>query len=176
MDQKNPQILLFTEEEIAESIAVIARRIDEDFASGDVVLVGVLKGAFVFLADLMRKLTISPVIDFIWLSSYGDARSSSGTVEILSDLQADIRGKDVIVVEDIIDTGLTLRFIKEELTKRMPRSLRVCVLLDKRFRRKADIEPDYTAIALEKNLFVVGYGLDSAEQYRHLPGIYYLER
>lgn len=170
----NPQ-LLYSQEKIAERVAALADRINRDFAAGDVVLVGVLKGAFVFLADLIRRLSISPVIDFVWLSSYGGNTMSSGRIKILKDLQTDIGGKDVIIVEDIIDTGLTLRYLKEELIKRQPRSLRLCVLLDKRFRREVDINPDYAAIILEKDLFVIGYGLDSAERYRHLPGIYFLE-
>jgi hypoxanthine phosphoribosyltransferase len=166
--------LLYSEKDIVDRVAALAGQINRDFSSGDVVLVGVLKGAFVFLADLMRRLSISPVIDFVWLSSYGDKTVSSGTIEIVRDLQTDIYGKDVIVVEDIVDTGLTLAFLKNELSKRQPRSLRVCVLLDKRFRREVDLEPDYTAITLNEDLFVVGYGLDSAEHYRHLPGVYYV--
>ena len=174
MNVKNPQIL-YSEEKISKRVAAIADQINRDFPSGDVVLVGVLKGAFVFLADLIRKLSIFPFIDFIWLSSYGDATTSSGKIKILKDLQTDIGGKDVIIVEDIIDTGLTLKFLKEELAKRRPRSLKVCVLLDKRFRREAAITPDYTAITLDDDLFVIGFGLDCAERYRHLPGIYFLE-
>ena len=174
MNVKNPQIL-YSADNIADRVAAMADQISRDFASGDVVLVGVLKGAFVFLADLMRKLSISPLIDFIWLSSYGNSTTSSGKIEILKDLQTDIAGKDVIIIEDIIDTGLTLTFLKDELAKRQPRSLKVCVLLDKRFRRKVDMRPDYTVITIEEDLFVVGYGMDSAERYRHLPGIHYLE-
>jgi len=137
-------------------------------------MVGVLKGAFVFLADLVRKLTINPVIDFVWLSSYGEGTMSSGTIEIVKDLETDITGKDVIIVEDIIDTGYTLQFLKREFAKRSPRSLTVCVFLDKIFRREVDIQADYVGVALDRDYFVVGFGLDCAEQYRHLSGIYYI--
>ncbi len=166
---------LYSKEMIYDRVAAVADRISCDFPSGDVVLVGVLKGAFVFLADVMRKLTISPIVDFIWLSSYGESTTSAGRVEIVKDLQIDIGGRDVIIIEDIIDTGCTLKFLKEELAKRAPRSLKVCVLLDKRFRRKVNVQPDYVAIPMEKDLFVIGYGLDCAERYRHLAGIYYID-
>lgn len=165
---------LYSKEVIRERVAALAKEISRDYPAGEVVLVGVLKGAFVFLADLMRELTISPSIDFIWLSSYGASTTSSGSVEILKDIQTDISGKEVIIVEDIIDTGFTVKFLKEELARRQPHSLKICVLLDKRFRRKVAVHPDYVGITMDKDFFVIGYGLDCSERYRHLPGIYCL--
>jgi hypoxanthine phosphoribosyltransferase len=166
---------LYSKEMIGKRVTALAEEISRDYPKGDVVLVGVLKGAFVFLADLIRELTISPSIDFIWLSSYGASTTSSGSVEILKDLETDITGKEVIIVEDIIDTGFTVKFLKEELATRQPHSLKVCVLLDKRFRRKVAIQPDYVGIAMDEDFFVIGYGLDCSERYRHLAGIYYID-
>ena len=167
--------ILYPKEMIRQRVTALAEEISRDYPPDEVVLIGILKGAFVFLADLMRKLTISPSIDFIWLSSYGSSTSSSGEVKIVKDLQTEIAEKHVIIVEDIIDTGYTLKFLKEELGKRHPRSLKVCVLLDKRFRRKVDIQPDYVGMSMDEDLFVIGYGLDCSERYRHLSDIYYLE-
>ena len=114
-------------------------------------------------------------IDFVRLSSYGDSTTSSGNVRIVKDLETSITGKDVIVVEDIIDTGLTMEFLKRELSERQPRSLKVCVLLDKKFRRQVAINVDYVGISMAKDYFVVGYGLDFSERYRQLPEIYHIE-
>lgn len=138
-------------------------------------MVGVLKGAFVFLADLVRALRIPVSIDFVQLASYGASTTSAGNVKILKDIEATIDDKDVIIVEDIIDTGVTLTFLKEELSKRNPRSLKVCTLLDKRFRRVASIDADYVGISMEEDHFVVGYGLDVAERYRNLAEVYCVE-
>lgn len=167
--------ILYTKEVIHQRVADLADQISRDYPSGSVLLVGVLKGAVVFLADLIRALKIPATIDFVRLSSYGSSTTSSGKVEIIKDLEMPIAGKDVIIVEDIIDTGLTIKFLKEELTKRQPRSLRICTLLNKEFRRKVEITADYVGITMDKDYFVVGYGLDFSERYRYLSDIHYLE-
>lgn len=167
--------ILYTKEVIHQRVADLADQISRDYPSGSVLLVGVLKGAVVFLADLIRALKIPATIDFVRLSSYGSSTTSSGKVEIIKDLEMPIAGKDVIIVEDIIDTGLTIKFLKEELTKRQPRSLRICTLLNKEFRRKVEITADYVGITMDKDYFVVGYGLDFSESYRYLSDIHYFE-
>ena len=135
----------------------------------------VLKGAFVFLADLIRAMSVPLSIDFVLLSSYGSATTSSGKIEILKDMETSATGKDIVLVEDIIDTGLTMAFLKKEILGRQPRSLKVCALLDKRFRRQTDMDADYVGITMERDYFVVGYGLDYSERFRHLPEIHYVE-
>ena len=115
------------------------------------------------------------IIDFVRLSSYGTSIASSGTVQILKDSETSITGKNVIIVEDIIDTGLTLKFLKDEFTKRQPRSLKICTLIDKKFRRKVEIDADYVGITMDRDDFIVGYGLDWAENYRQLPDICSIE-
>jgi hypoxanthine phosphoribosyltransferase len=165
--------LLFSSEEIARQVERLAREISRDYQSGDVVLVGILKGVFIFLADLVRHLTIPAEIDFVRLASYGSGTTSSGTVRLAHDVESNIAGRDVLIVEDIVDSGLTLAFLKEHLLTRGPRSLRICALVDKGERRSVQVELDYVGLHLDKG-FVVGYGLDCKECYRHLPAIYEL--
>ena len=167
--------VLYSKETILKRVNDIAYQISLDFPSGDILLVAVLKGAFVFLADLIRSIKIPIMIDFVQLSSYGTSTVSSGEVRILKDVETSITGKDVIIVEDIIDTGLTMEFLRRELKRRKPRSLKICTLLDKKFRRQVEINADYVGISMDKDYFVVGYGLDFSERYRHLPEIYYIE-
>jgi len=167
--------VLYSKETILKRVKDIAYQISLDFPSGDILLVAVLKGAFVFLADLIRSIKIPIAIDFVQLSSYGTSTVSSGEVRILKDVETSITGKDVIIVEDIIDTGLTMEFLRRELKRRKPRSLKICTLLDKKFRRQVEINADYVGISMDKDYFVVGYGLDFSERYRHLPEIYYIE-
>jgi len=166
--------ILYTQETILEKVTGLADQVSRDYPSGNVLLVAVLKGAFVFLADFIRALKIPVFIDFVQLSSYGTSSVSSGKVKILKDVETSVTGKDVIVIEDIIDTGLTVKFLKEELSKRKPRSLKICALLDKNFRRQVAIDADYVGISMDKDYFIVGYGLDFSESYRHLPEIYYI--
>lgn len=154
---------------------VLQRRIEElgeeissDYAGRDLLLVGVLKGAVFFMADLMRNLTIPCEIDFMAISSYGDATDSSGVVRILKDLDINIEGRDVLVVEDIIDSGLTLSYLVRNLEAREPASLEVCSLLTKPERREIDVPVRYVGFEIP-NRFVIGYGLDFAERYRNLP-------
>jgi hypoxanthine phosphoribosyltransferase len=167
--------VLYNKTTILNRVKDLAQQISQDYPSGELILVGVLKGGFIFLADLVRALKIPAHIDFVRLASYGYSTHSSGKVKILKDLETSITGKDVIIVEDIIDTGLTLKFLKQELTKRRPRSLKICVLLDKKSQRRVEIWLDYVGITMEKDYFVVGYGLDFSEQYRNLPEIFFFD-
>jgi len=170
-----PELIpVLSEEEIASRVSRVARRISIDYADGDLILIGILKGAFVFLSDLARRLSIPARVDFMRVASYGDASCSSGNIRLSMDVEVDIEGKDVLVVEDIIDTGLTIRRLIEHLLARRPRSVKVCALIDKSERREVSFTPDYACHAVEKG-FLVGYGLDYAEDYRTLPGIYHLK-
>ena len=163
--------ILFTEQQIGERVAELGRQITEDYKGKDLVVIAVLKGSCVFLADLMRNIDLPMNIDFMAVSSYRDETVSSGDVEILKDLHHSIRDKDVIVCEDIIDTGLTLFRLTEILSSRGPKSLRIATLLDKPEPRiKKDLKVDYTGFTIP-NRFVVGYGLDAANRFRNLPFI-----
>ena len=162
--------ILFTEEQLAQITARIAARINEDYKDKNLLLVSVLKGSLVFMADLMRQITIPCAIDFLSVSSYGSDTSSSGEVRILKDLDQSLEGKDLLVVEDILDSGNTLSFLLKNLSARNPASIRLCTLLDKPERRKADVQADYIGAQVEDK-FIIGYGLDYAELYRNLPYI-----
>lgn len=166
--------LLFSREEIEEAVRRLGRQISSDYQGRRPLLIGVLKGAFVFLADLIRNLSIPVEVDFVRLSSYGAGMETSGVVRMGKDLEADVRGRDVIVVEDIVDTGISLKFLLEELSSRGPASLRVCALVDKKHRREVPVEVDYVGFEIERG-FIVGYGIDYAERYRELPEIYVLD-
>jgi hypoxanthine phosphoribosyltransferase len=162
--------ILFTAEQIAQRIAELGRQIDIDFAGQSVVLVGVLKGAAVFLADLARSITVDCTFDFVAASSYGKGQRSSGAVKLIKDLDHPSEGKNIILVEDILDTGLTLSFLRKLLLQHRPKSLKIAALLDKPSRRLEKIEADYVGFAIP-NDFVIGYGMDYAERYRNLPDI-----
>jgi hypoxanthine phosphoribosyltransferase len=161
-------------DEIASTVERLAGRICRDYSGGNLVLVGILKGAFVFLSDLMRRLDIPVEVDFVRLASYGSEQVSSRNVRITKDLEIPLQGKDVLIVEDIVDTGWTLAFLMEKLSERHPKSLRICALLDKEARREVDIPVDYVGFPIEDR-FVVGYGLDVEEKYRNLPDICFVE-
>lgn len=165
---------LFSSEEIAERVRALGAQINKDYSKTDrpLLLVGVLKGAAIFLADLVRAIERPVEFDFVAVSSYGKATRTSGEVRLLKDLDASVAGKDVIIVEDILDTGLTLRFsyLIENIKNRHAASVQVCVLLDKPSRRKVPVEVRYCGFEIE-NQFVVGYGMDYAERYRNLPYI-----
>ena len=165
--------LLLSREAIAARVKELAIQISRDYAGKDLLLVGVLKGAFVFLADLMRALEIPVQVDFVRLASYGAGATSAGQVRVLLDMAASIADRHVLIVEDILDSGLTLGFLLERLRARQPASLKLCVLLNKHIRRVYEISPDYTGFVVPEG-FVVGYGIDYAERYRHLPAIYIL--
>lgn len=157
-------------EELLSKTRELAARISEDYAGQDLLLVGVLKGGFMFLADLARELTIDVNLDFISCSSYGNATVSSGVVRILKDIDYDITGKHVLLVEDLIDTGLTLNYLKDLFAAKGCASVKVCTILDKPSRRKVRLDVDYEGIIIP-DAFVVGYGLDFAEKYRNLPDV-----
>jgi hypoxanthine phosphoribosyltransferase len=162
---------LFTEEMIRRRVDELAREISADYAGkGEVLLVGVLKGAFIFLADLCRRMTVPRRIDFIAVASYGDATVSSGAVRLVLDLRGDVRGRHVLLVEDIVDTGTTLAYLHNLLGLRGPASLRTCALLKKRITNQAAPPVDYVGFELDDE-WVVGYGLDYADHYRTLPFI-----
>ena len=160
---------IIDEKSIREKVKEIAQRIEEDYRGQEVVFVGVLKGAFIFLADLIRNIReVEVLVDFVKVSSYGTSTETSGIVRLDFDTTMSLEGKHVIIVEDILDTGLTLKYLKELLFKKNPKSLRVAVLLDKFERRKVDIEADYVGFKVPDK-FLVGYGLDYAEKYRNIP-------
>lgn len=162
--------ILFTEEQLAAITARIGRQIDEDYADKNLLMVSVLKGSLIFMADLMRCIHIPCAIDFLSVSSYGNGTKTSGEVRILKDLDQSLEGKDILVVEDILDSGRTLAFLLKNLSARKPASIRLCTLLDKPERREAEVTPDYVGAQVEDK-FIVGYGLDYAEKYRNLPYI-----
>jgi hypoxanthine phosphoribosyltransferase len=160
--------------EIDRRVKALAERISADYQGRKLILIAVLKGAFVFLADLVRHLDIPVKIDFLHASSYGSGTDSSGRIRCAKDPEMDIRDRDVLLVEDIVDTGNTLRWILNQLSSLQPRSLRVCALVDKRERREGEVTIDYCGHVTGEG-FLVGYGMDYAEDYRHLPDIFRLE-
>ncbi len=159
--------VLISSERLAGRVTELGAQISRDYADKDLVMVGVLRGAVVFIADLLRSLDVACEIDFMAVSSYGSSRDSSGVVRILKDLDDSITGRDVLIVEDIVDSGLTLNYLMRNLRARDPASLEVCALLTKPERRRVDVPIRYTGFEIP-NTFVVGYGLDHAQQYRHL--------
>ena len=161
--------VLVTEEELKAKVAELGAQISRDYEGKNLLLVSILKGAVVFMADLMRAVSIPCSIDFMVVSSYGGTNTqTTGLVKIVKDLDADLTGKDVLIVEDILDTGVTLSNLVPMLKMRNPSSVKICAILDKPTRRKADIQPDYEGFQVPDE-FVVGYGLDYNEKYRNLP-------
>jgi len=166
---------VFKKDKIQLQISSIAKAISTDYQGRELVLIGVLKGAFIFLSDLVRQLTIEKIkIDFLQASSYGADTVSSETIVLKKDIDVDIRGKDVLVVEDIVDTGLTLAYLISHLERFSPSSIKVCTMIDKSERRQAAINVDYACTTVDEG-FLVGYGLDYAEYYRNLPEIYHMK-
>jgi hypoxanthine phosphoribosyltransferase len=165
---------LVSQEDLQRRVRELGAEISRDYADKDLFLVGVLKGAVFFLSDLMRALEVDCEVDFMAVASYGSSTDSSGVVRILKDLDATIEGKDVLIVEDIIDSGLTLSYLLRTLRAREPRSLEVCALLTKPERREVDLPIRYTGFEIP-NKFVIGYGLDHAERYRNLPYVAVLQ-
>jgi len=165
---------LFSAEEIERQVVRLGQEINRDYQGREIILVGILKGSFLFIADLCRQLQGPLTIDFMRLASYGSETQSSGIIELRKDLEVSIRDKHVLVVEDIIDSGLTLQSLLHRLQERQPASLKVCALIDKRARREVSLEADYIGITMDDG-FIVGYGLDYDERYRNLPGIFLAE-
>ena len=160
--------ILVSAEALQRRIRELGEEISRDYVGKDLVLIGVLKGAVFFLSDLMRHITVPVEVDFMAVASYGSATKSSGVVRILKDLDAVIEGRDILIVEDIVDSGLTLQYLLRNLAGRDPRSLEVCALLIKPERRKVDLRTRYVGFEIP-NRFAIGYGLDHAERYRNLP-------
>ena len=161
---------MFTEEQIREKVIELGKQIENDYKGEEILVVGILKGANVFTCDLIRQIDLDVKIDFMSVSSYGSGTESSGTVRILKDLDTDIKGRNVLIVEDIIDSGRTLSNLVKELQIREPKSLKLCTLLDKSSRRVVDVDVEYVGFEIEDK-FIVGYGIDYAEKYRNLPYI-----
>lgn len=174
MIMTNPQFVpILTQQEIQKKTAEVAAKISEDYAGKDLLLIGILKGAFIFLSDLIRQMTIPAQIDFIRASSYGNNTSTSGEVKLSYPDQIEVRNKHVLLIEDIVDTGLTLSCIQKYFLSMEPASVKICALIDKYERREVDIRVDYACHTVHDG-FLVGYGLDYAENYRGLPGVYHL--
>jgi len=173
--EKDLSSILFNEKQIETRVRELGELISRDYSGKNPVVIGILKGSLIFMSDLIRRLTIPLNIDYVAVSSYGRSTDSSGVVRIVKDLDEPIEGRHVLVVEDIVDTGLTLRYLLDNLQSRRPLSVAVCVLLDKPSRRKVDIKPDYCGFEIPDE-FVVGYGLDYAENYRNMPFIGILDR
>jgi hypoxanthine phosphoribosyltransferase len=167
--------ILVQQDDLAHRVSALGEQISRDYAGRDLFLVGVLKGAFFFLSDLMRHLEVNCEVDFMAVASYGSATDSSGVVRILKDLDASIQGRDVLIVEDIVDSGLTLQYLLRTLKARDPASLEVCALLTKPERRKVELPIRYTGFEIP-NEFAIGYGLDHAERYRNLPFVAVLSK
>ena len=162
--------IIITEEEIRERVAALGAQITEDYRDREIFVICILKGASVFMSDLIRQIKVPLEIDFMSLSSYGASTKTSGVVRMMRDLDHEVAGKHILVVEDIVDTGLTLRYLRENLMVRKPASLKICTFLDKPSRRKVELVPDYCGVEID-DFFVVGYGLDYNERGRELPYI-----
>lgn len=166
--------IFLTEEKIKQRVEQLAKEISSAYLDQEVMVVGVLKGAFIFMADLVRSLTIPVKVDFVALSSYGFSSQSSGVVQIIKDIGQSITNKQVLIIEDIVDTGLTLHYLKERLLAREPKEVKICALLDKPARREVPLKVDYVGFVVP-DAFLVGYGLDYQEKYRHLRDIFIIE-
>lgn len=166
--------ILITEDMIKKRVKELGETISADYAGREILAIGILKGAWVFMADLVRNIKIPVMCDFIGVSSYADVAVSSERVRLISDIRIPVNGKDVLLIDDIIDTGFSINFVKEYIKSKGPAGIKVCVLLDKPSRRKVDIHVDYKGFTIPDR-FVVGYGLDYAERYRNLPFISVVE-
>jgi hypoxanthine phosphoribosyltransferase len=165
--------LLYSQKRIAAEVSRLAKEINRDYAGREILVVGILKGSFLFIADLVRQLTVPVTIDFMRLASYGTETQSSVIVELRKDIELPVQGKDLLIVEDIVDSGLTLDTLYTKLMQKKPGSLKICTLIEKTGQREGSIKPDYVGLSIESG-FIVGYGLDFNEQYRQLPDIHLL--
>jgi len=166
--QHDIEEVLVNQQQIVEKVKELGIQISLDYHSKELIVVGILKGAIIFLSDLIRSIDVPITLDFMAVASYGAGTSSSGAVRILKDLECSVEGKHLLVVEDIVDTGLTLKYLLDNLKARDPASIKICTFLDKPARRLIPVQPDYNGFAIPDR-FVVGYGLDFNEKYRHLP-------
>jgi hypoxanthine phosphoribosyltransferase len=166
--------ILISRDEIARAVDRLAREINRDYEGRQPLFIGVLKGSFVFMSDLIRRLDLPLELDFVRLSSYGAIRESSGKVRVVQGIKTPVKGRDVLVVEDIVDTGITVSFLLDYLKTKKPASLKFCALTDKPSRRRVPVTMDYLGFTVP-NKFIVGYGLDCDEKFRNLPDIYVIE-
>lgn len=166
--------ILFSEKDIQKRARELGKQISKDYAGEELIVLGTLKGAVMWMSDVLKNLNLDVKIDFVSASSYGSSTTSSGVVKITKDVTMDIYNKNVLIIEDIVDTGTTLKYLKEYLSDRNPKSVRICTMLDKPSRRKQKLEAEYVGFEVE-DLFIVGYGLDYDQKYRNLPYISYLE-
>lgn len=171
LDIHRRQRILFSREEIADRVRGLGQEISKDYGNKELVVISLLRGSFIFTADLVREITIPVEVDFMTTSSYGHSEESSGIVEIVHDIRTDIKDRDVLIVDDIMDSGYTLEKVVEYLRGKSPRSLKICVLLDKPSRRKIDLSPDYIGFNIP-DVFIVGYGLNYGDHYRNIPYIF----
>jgi len=162
--------ILYSRERIATEVERLGAEISRDFADQEVMLIGVLKGSFIFIADLIRAIKVPTVVDFVRLASYGSETRTSGIIEFRKGLEMPIRGRHVIIIEDIVDSGYTLECLYHKLLLQEPQSLKICTLIDKRGRREVEVEADYVGMTMDDG-FIIGYGLDHDERYRNLPDI-----
>lgn len=174
MEQDKRQKTLFTREEIAERVEGLGQEISKAYKDKELVVVSLLRGSFIFAADLVREISLPVEIDFITTSSYEDSEVSSGHVDIVHDLRASIEGKDVLIVDDIIDSGFTLEKVMEHLKEKNPNSIGICVMLDKPSRRQVDLAPDFVGFSIP-DVFIVGYGLNYGNHFRNIPNIFTFE-
>ncbi len=166
---------LFSRQDIRKAVKKLGAAISRDYRGEELVCVCILKGSFMFTSDLVREIKLPTTVDFIRVSSYGTGMSSTGEITITKDLETDISGRNVLIIEDLIDSGLTLKWIRDTLLARNPKSLKVVCLLDKKARRKIEVACDYVGLTIEDG-FIVGYGIDYAEKYRNLPEILVVEK
>ncbi|HEY8363089.1 MAG TPA: hypoxanthine phosphoribosyltransferase [Tissierellaceae bacterium] len=174
MESSKRERILYSREEISHRVKELGRMISECYKDKNLLVVSLLRGSFIFTADLVRELSIPVEIDFMTTSSYGNSETSTGVVEIVHDIRANAEGKDILIVDDIMDSGYTLKKVKEVLNHKNPRSIKICVLLDKPSRRKVDIQPDFVGFTIP-DVFIVGYGLNYGDYYRNIPYIFTFE-
>ena len=168
------EVIRFTGEDISNKVKELGYKISQDYLDSDFIMIGLLRGSFIFLADIVREIGKPIVVDFITTSSYENSEVSNGTVKILSDIRENIENKDVLLIDDIMDSGNTLKYVKEYIMSKKPKSVKTCVLLDKPSRREVEITPDYVGFTID-DWFIVGYGLNYGDKYRNLPYIFSYE-
>ena len=175
MDSNKKKKILYNREEISQRVKELGVEISNDYKDGEIVAISLLRGSFIFAADLVREISIPVNVDFMTTSSYGHGESSSGIVEIITDVRTDIKGKDVLIVDDIIDSGHTMKKVVEFINMKGPKSVKTCCMLDKPSRREADIAPDYVGFTIP-DVFIVGYGLNYGDFYRNIPYIFTFDK
>ena len=175
MDSNKKKKILFNREEISQRVKELGTEISNDYKDGELVAISLLRGSFIFAADLVREINIPVNVDFMATSSYGHEESSSGIVEIITDVRTDIKGKDVLIIDDIIDSGYTMKKVVEFINIKEPKSIKTCCMLDKPSRREADIVPDYVGFTIP-DVFIVGYGLNYGDFYRNIPYIFTFDK